>query len=392
MKRLKVETVVLISNYFNHHQRPLSDALFKIYGDGYKFIETAVMTQERKNMGWGEENYPEYVVSCDNFEKQKQEYINIINDADVVVIGSASNEYIQHRIKNKKLVFRYTERPLKNNKDSWKNIVRAITWRKFNPQNGKMQLLCSSAFAYADYLKLGMYKNKAYKFGYFTEVKKYDDVDKLVSEKHENSILWCARLIPLKHPETTVEIAKRLKNDGYNFKLDVIGSGEMETQLKNEILREGLENYVNMLGSMKPSQVREKMDESEIFFFTSDRNEGWGAVVNESMNSACAVVASSAIGAVPFLISHEENGLIYKDGDIDDLYLKIKGLLDNSEKRKTLVKKAYFTITEEWNAENAARKFSKLAEGVVNGDKTINLFSSGVCSKSKVLKEGWFER
>ena len=33
------------------------------------------------------------------------------------------------------------------------------------------------------------------------------------------------------------------------------------------------------------------------------------------MNSACAVVANSAIGSVPFLIKNKENGLIYENGN-----------------------------------------------------------------------------
>ena len=36
--------------------------------------------------------------------------------------------------------------------------------------------------------------------------------------------------------------------------------------------------------------------------------EGWGAVVNEAMNSGCAVVADHMIGAAPWLIRQGENG------------------------------------------------------------------------------------
>ena len=387
MSRLKVKTVVMVSNYFNHHQRPLADEFYKIYGDGYKFIETSPMTEERKNMGWGEGVYPEYVVSCDAFVSDKNICIKFIDDADIVIIGSAPNSLIQQRIKNKKVIFRYSERPLKDNSQKWKYLIRLYTWRKLNPQKGFMHLLCSSAFTAADYAKFGLYKNKAYKLGYFTEVKKYDNIDTLIEQKEANSILWCARLIPLKHPEFAVEIAKRLKNDGYRFKLGIIGTGEMEGAITDIIKTENLEEYVNMLGSMKPEEVRMHMEKSEIFLFTSDRNEGWGAVLNESMNSACAVVASSAIGSVPFLVNDNENGLIYNDGNIDFLYDKVKWLLDNSEKRKSLSKNAYYTMVDEWNAAKAALKFSKIAECVLNGEKADKVFEFGVCSKAEILKD-----
>ncbi len=50
-----------------------------------------------------------------------------------------------------------------------------------------------------------------------------------------------------------------------------------------------------MLGAMSPDKVRAYMERADVFLFTSDFNEGWGAVLNESMNSGCAVVASHAM-------------------------------------------------------------------------------------------------
>ena len=85
---------------------------------------------------------------------------------------------------------------------------------------------------------------------------------------------------------------------------------------------------------MKPEQVREYMEKSEIHIFTSDRNEGWGAVLNESMNSACVPVANKAIGSVPYLINDGNNGFMYKDEN--ELYEKVKYLLNNDKDRKAM--------------------------------------------------------
>lgn len=87
-----------------------------------------------------------------------------------------------------------------------------------------------------------------------------------------------------------------------NFKLRFIGRGPLESEMKKMVSRLKLDNYVEFLGSMPPESVRTYMEESEIFIATSDQNEGWGATVNEAMSSACAVVASHAIGAVLFCI------------------------------------------------------------------------------------------
>ena len=65
---------------------------------------------------------------------------------------------------------------------------------------------------------------------------------------------------------------------------------------------------------MSPEKVRSVMEKSHIFVFTSSHLEGWGAVVNEAMNSGCAVVANVQAGAVPYLIEQGVNGIAYPRG------------------------------------------------------------------------------
>jgi glycosyltransferase involved in cell wall biosynthesis len=105
------------------------------------------------------------------------------------------------------------------------------------------------------------------------------------------------------------------------------------------------------------------------------------------MNSACAVVANSAIGSVPFLVENGVNGCIYEDGDIDDLYTKVKSLLDNENERKQIAKNAYATMENEWNAENAAKRFTLLCEKMLSGEYKPFPYESGVCSKAEILKD-----
>jgi glycosyltransferase involved in cell wall biosynthesis len=82
------------------------------------------------------------------------------------------------------------------------------------------------------------------------------------------------------------------------------------------------------------------------------------------------------------LIEDGVNGFIYKDGDIDDLYQKVKYLLDNDIKRRLLAKNAYQTMESEWNSDVAAERLIKLIESGFDG----NLFTSGPCSKAKIIK------
>ena len=381
MKKI-VNSVVFVSNFFNHHQKPFSDAMYQYLGDGYHFIETEPISEERLKMGWGEENIPSFVRKNYVNRLAEIECNNLIEKADVVIIGSAPDHLVRNRIRSGKLVLRYSERLLKKGLELWKYPYRYIKWHRQNPNRANIYMLCASAYTSSDYARFGLFKNRCYKWGYFPAVKRYDDIDQLLELKHPASILWVARLIELKHPELPILVAKRLKDANYSFKMKLIGNGVLEGKIKNLIHVYGLDDCVEMLGIMKPEQVRDYMEKSQIFLFTSDRNEGWGAVLNEAMNSACGVVASSVIGSVPFLVEDGENGYIYKDGDLDDLYNKVKLLLDDRQNRSRLGKNAYITMVDEWNAEIAAERLLCLIEDLVE-NKISYRYLHGPCSKAE---------
>ena len=186
-----------------------------------------------------------------------------------------------------------------------------------------------------------------------------------------------------------IHLAERLKKDGIDFELRIIGNGEMEKQLRTWIHQKQLEDCVHMLGSMSPEAVRDHMEVADIFLFTSDFNEGWGAVLNESMNSACAVVASHAIGSVPFLIDDGKNGFICKSSDENSLYERVAQLIEQPELREQMGKEAYRTLAELWNANTAAERFLALAQTLLDGESP-DLFEEGPCSRARVLKNRWY--
>lgn len=374
--------VVFVSNYFNHHQKAFSDAL-KCYEDvEYYFISTIPMREERKKLGYAENDLPNYVLCsyCGNGTNEKAQ--NLINTADIVIAGSAPEKMLRHRIKSGKIVFRYSERPLKNDISFVEYLKFLIKWHIKNPVSKPIYLLCASAYAYCDYKKFYLFKNKAFKWGYFPETNCYKDIDALLRHKKKNVILWCGRFLDWKHPEYALEIAKRLKKENIEFELRYIGTGEEEKNLVNLVKEYGLEKNVTFWGSMSTECVRMHMEEAAIFLFTSNKQEGWGAVLNEAMNSACAVVASNAAGATPYLVNDGKNGLIFEADNQGMLYNNVKLLLGNHELQEKLGKEAYYTIIEQWNARIGAERLLQLMNKILNDESGLDLFESGPCSRA----------
>ena len=181
--------------------------------------------------------------------------------------------------------------------------------------------MCHGAYVASDFEIVKAYPSKKFIWGYFPAAYTYD-LETLFARrqrlnqenKTEVRILWAGRFLKLKHPEYAVKAAYFLKQQKVAFHLDMVGGGELEEKLRAMVQWYGLADKVAFHGFQPPKVVRRFMEEADIFLFTSDYLEGWGAVLNESMNSACAVIAGHGIGAVPFLLKHGKNGWYTKQG------------------------------------------------------------------------------
>lgn len=375
---------VFVSNYLNHHQIPFCNAMYELCKGNYVFVQTEPVEEERIRMGWAEKVQQPYLKL---YYEEAEECKRLISEAQIVMFGGCEDEsYIAGRLKEGKAVIRCSERLYKMGQ--WKAVSPRGLKKKFHDhtryRRSPVYLLCAGAYVPSDFSIVRAYPEKMFCWGYFPETKHYD-VDRLLAakgwagsgsaaageaeavagrtseaEERVPYILWAARMIDWKHPELPMETARHLKSRGLSFHMDIIGGGAMEEQVKALRAEYGLEQEVRFLGFIPPSQVREYMEKADIFLFTSDRQEGWGAVANEAMNSGCALIANHMIGAVPYLVRDGENGLIYHDGDREELFALAEKLVKNKELCTWLGRNAYRTITEVWNAENAAKSLCEL--------------------------------
>ena len=369
--------ITFVSNYINHHQIPFSEEMIRLCGEDnqYTFIQTEKIAEDRVRMGWGAD-IPDFVRRSYESEEENRACRELIMESDVVIFGGCEDEsYIQPRIEAGRLTFRYSERVYKE--AQWKWISPRGLRKKYHDHtrhNDKpVYLLCSGAYVASDFGKFKAYRNKMYKWGYFPEVHEYDIDELMMNKGYECNgekvtyILWVGRFLDLKHPELAVEAARFLKDRNYSFHMDIIGNGPQEEAVRELYEKYGLAEHVTLKGFMKPEEVREHMEKADILLFTSDRNEGWGAVANEAMNSGCAVVADHMIGAVPYLIANGENGCIYNDRSLDELYKWLETLIKNEELRDRIGRNAYETIANIWNPRKAAEGLWALMEEKLAG-------------------------
>ena len=364
-------TFTFVSNYINHHQMPLCEALWRELGDDFTFIQTMPMEEERVAMGWGVDVRQLPYVQC----LYQDEYAcrRTIAESDVVLFGWSQREDIAaERLASGRATMRVSERLYREG--PWKAVSprglaakyqEHIKYRKKN-----VCMLCAGAYTASDFHLIGAYPGKLFRWGYFTRLRTYSEeqFNTMKVQDGRLHIVWAGRFIPLKHPEYVVRLAGTLRDKGCPFFIHMLGDGELEPQIRQDVDQAGLAESFRFYGYTEPEQVRDVMEQCHIHLFTSNHLEGWGAVVNEGMNSGCVEVVNEQVGAAPYLIRHGENGLVYPKDRYGKMEALVLDLFENWETRRRMGRAAYETIRDVWNAEYAAKELLRFAEGLLRGE------------------------
>ncbi len=387
--------LVFFSVVLNQHQAPVADELWELTGHKYVFVELLDIGDTKG----GTEDYsgrPYLLRAWDSHEAHAKAMELALTAEACVFSGAASLPFQVARMKRGLLSFEMGERWLKQgvrNLLSF-NLLRGMWHYHTGKWNRKpLYKLCCSAYCASDQYRMHSFEGRCYKWGYFTRVddvcfseKQYD------AEYHRISIMWCARYLAWKHPELPIYVAAHLKSKGYQFILDMYGSGELEKSIIELAGSLDVNDVVKFHGVVPNSEIRIAMGKADIFLFTSDRNEGWGAVANESMASGCVLVASKAIGSIPYLVDDGNTGMIFSSPCVDSsfsnvdhdsllaLIEKVSWLLENPYEISRIGQNAQRNMNVVWSPANAARSLLQLIADLKSGRETS--ISEGPCSKA----------
>lgn len=370
--------VLYVSSVLNHHQIEFCDEMYRLHGNDFHFVTTMEIEEQRVRLGYKLYERP-YNIKMHLSEENKRKVEELFFSDDVVILDVFMEEWLQKRLKENKLTFLYKERLFKA-KPSIYWFLRCFLfvqreYRKF--WNGPLYMLGASAATVDDFALLRFPRNHVFTWGYFPPFHELQKEEITAKKKNDClQLLWAGRLIDWKHPEYVLSAAVALKKKHIRFHLNIIGNGELEALLQKRIHELDLEQEVSLLGSMPPTSVREYMERANIYLFTSNRAEGFGAVLTEAMNSACAVIASATAGGTGLLIHDGENGRIYQRDSEDELVRIALELAGDPERIQSLGWSAYETIRDVQNAKTAASRFSEVAKCLLTGAE-VQQYSDG---------------
>jgi glycosyltransferase involved in cell wall biosynthesis len=144
-------------------------------------------------------------------------------------------------------------------------------------------------------------------------------------------ILFAAKLSRRKHPDDLVRAAALLRARGLSFTLLMVGSGELEPELRRLAAELDIDNVV-WAGFRNQSELPAIYGVSDIFVLPSE-DEPWGLAVNEAMCGGLAIVVADGIGCVPDLLKRGGNGFCFPAGNIDALASSLERLIVDKELR-----------------------------------------------------------
>lgn len=384
--------LVTYSVVLNQHQAPVADELWELTGHQFMFVE---LIAKGSNKG-GIEDYSTrpYLLRAWESPENWAKAMELARTAECCIFsGVDSLPFQKERMKLGLFSFDMSERWLKH---GWKSFgsPRLQKWLAAYYLGGwkhkPLYKLCMSAYAAGDHHRMGTFKAKTYKWGYFTAVAA--DSKEPHIQGSPVRLMWCARYLVLKHSELAVLLAVELRKRGYDFHLDMYGDGEVRKDCEKTIHNLGLDEYVSVHGNVPNNKVREAMNQADIFLFTSDRYEGWGAVANESLSCGCALIASDAIGSSPYLIENGVNGFMFHAPStnsgfnnpdyiaLNDLVSRVNCLIDDRDRLHEMQKNAVERMQKLWNPRHAAESLMLLIDDLKNGRETSIL--EGPCSKA----------
>jgi glycosyltransferase involved in cell wall biosynthesis len=158
----------------------------------------------------------------------------------------------------------------------------------------------------------------------------------------ENQVvfLFAGKFIAKKNPLLLIEAFQKLKKIKDNVRLLLVGNGILEKQIKEHINRLPLQisSSITVLPFQDQRQMKLLYRVANVFVLPS-KSETWGLSVNEALACGTPVIVSDKCGSSKDLVKHEENGLVFKSDDCQDLIQKMERIC-NDEFRKRLAAKA----------------------------------------------------
>lgn len=155
-------------------------------------------------------------------------------------------------------------------------------------------------------------------------------------------IVFCGRFVALKGPNIAIDILKELHQRGFTkVQLHLIGDGELLSNLKAQVSKLKLNEFVSFYGEVSQDKIKEIFDNADVFLLPGIKDpnnhtaETQGLVIQEAQAMGLPVVVSN-VGGMKYGLLDGETGFVVNAGDTVSFANALERLILNPDLKKSM--------------------------------------------------------
>lgn len=248
-------------------------------------------------------------------------------------------------------------------------------WECFFTGRCKAKIIASEHGARTNYNAFYRFLKKGYKYSAFYMVPTTDDYDYYLNRKYP--VVHIPHLRPDLDYRQSQNTIKKVVNIGRytsdkqqiklitmwaelveqgrvnDWKLVIVGSGELEIDIKMLIKNLKLDKNIELI---PPQKEIERIYLDASLFVLSSSSEGFGMVVLEALSFGLPVVSFDCPSGPKDIITNSLDGLLVELNDFNKLAFALSSLISNDKLRVDMSNYGYNRM-KSWNSENIMAKF-----------------------------------
>jgi glycosyltransferase involved in cell wall biosynthesis len=176
----------------------------------------------------------------------------------------------------------------------------------------------------------------------------------------ENLIVFVGRVTGEKQIDKLLRAFAKL-DPALDAKLEIVGGGEIERELKSLAHSLGLADRVRFMGYVSDEYLRGALTRATVFAMPSIA-ELQSIATMEAMASGLPIVAANAM-ALPHLVHDGENGYLFEPGNVDELAARLTDVLTMPADQFERMKRESLQIVEAHDIQRTLSTFEALYRG-----------------------------
>ncbi|GAB2447947.1 glycosyltransferase involved in cell wall biosynthesis [Conyzicola lurida] len=185
----------------------------------------------------------------------------------------------------------------------------------------------------------------------------------------ENLIVFVGRITHEKQLDKLIRAFAQL-DPALDAKLELVGGGEQENNLKSLASQLGVRDRVTFTGYAEEDYLRHALTRATVFAMPSIA-ELQSIATMEAMASGLPVVAANAM-ALPHLVHHGENGFLFEPGNVEEFAARLTDILSMPEDELQRFKQESLRIVAAHDIQRTVSTFEAIYRGEPIPDVVID--------------------